>query len=50
MLGMIISLANLTFRFPGLKVKVTVAIFRKKIVIVLAPYLLMDFNLTSHKC
>ena len=38
------------FQGAGFKFKVTVAIFRKNFGIVLAPYLLMDFNITSHKC
>ena len=36
------------FQGPGFKVKVSVDIFRKNFVIVLVPYLLMDFNITSH--
>ena len=36
MLGMIISQSKFTFQGPGLKVKVTVVIFRKNFVIALA--------------
>ena len=43
MLGMIISPVNLTFRIPGFKIKVTVAILGKKIVIVLAPTFIDGF-------
>ena len=40
------------FEFEGsiAKVKVTVAVFRKSIVIALAPYLWTDFAVTSLKC
>ena len=43
MLGMIISQASFDFQGPGLKVKVTVAILRKKFVIVLAPTFIDGF-------
>ena len=49
MVGMIISQA-FDFRGPGLKVKVTVAIFRKTLSTLLRLHLLMDFNVISHKC
>ena len=42
-----------TVYFPVLKVKVTVAIFRKTLVIALVPtflHLTLDFNITFHKC
>ena len=35
---------------PGLKVKVTVAIFRKTLFLLLCLDLLMDFNIISQKC
>ena len=43
MLGMIISQASSTFQGPGLKVKVTVAIFMKNFVIALAPAFIDGF-------
>ena len=50
MLGMIISRASTTFRVlgPWIKVKVTVAIFRKTLPSLKHLYLLMDFNINLH--
>ena len=47
-LGMTISQASLTFRV--LEVKVTVAVFRKTLSSLSCLHLLMDSNITSHKC
>ena len=47
MLGMIIS-SKFNFQVAGLKVKVTVATFRKT-VIALALHLSIDFNISSQK-
>ena len=43
MLGMILSRVSFDFQGPGLKIKVTVAILRKKNVIVLAPTFIDGF-------
>ena len=38
------------FQGPGLKVKVTVTIFRKTLSSLYCLHLSMDFNITSYKC
>ena len=44
-------LSKFEFQSPGIKVKVTVAIFRKKTVITLVPTFINGFfNITSYKC
>ena len=43
-------LNNFEFEGSRAKVKVTVAIFRKNIVIALAPSFMDRFAVTSHKC
>ena len=50
MLGMIIFSSKNYFQGDGLMVKVTVAIFRKTLSSLLCLHLLIDFNITSHKC